>query len=121
VARVDDIEMEFSVHLINKAKEKNKGLKYDDGKLRWDLLPLDIIEEAVKVYTFGAKKYKPNSWQNVENGKERYYAALMRHLKEYRDGKVIDEESGLMHLAHALWNVITLIYFQKKEIEIIDK
>lgn len=30
---------------------------YKDDKLRWDLLPLDLIEEVVKVYHFGAKKY----------------------------------------------------------------
>lgn len=28
---------------------------YKNDKLRWDLLPLDLIEEVVKVYHFGAK------------------------------------------------------------------
>lgn len=31
-----------------------EGLKYDNGKLRWDLLPLDQVEKIVEVYTFGA-------------------------------------------------------------------
>lgn len=34
---------------------------FKDDKLRWDLLPLELIEEVVKVYHFGAKKYAPNS------------------------------------------------------------
>lgn len=34
-----------------------------DGKLRWDLLPLAEIEDIVRVYTEGAKKYADNSWQ----------------------------------------------------------
>lgn len=33
---------------------------FKDDKLRWDLLPLDLIEEVVKVYTAGAKKYGEN-------------------------------------------------------------
>ena len=43
----------------------NKGMKNDfkDDKLRWDLLPLKEIEDIVKVYTEGAKKYSDNSWQ----------------------------------------------------------
>ena len=38
---------------------------YKNDKLSWDLLPLDLIEEVVKVYHFGAKKYAPNRWQNL--------------------------------------------------------
>lgn len=59
-----------------------KGVKndYKDNKLRWDLLPLEEIEDIVKVYTFGSKKYAPNTWQKLDNGYERYKAALLRHL-----------------------------------------
>lgn len=31
-----------------------------DGKPMWELLPLTVLEEVVKVYTAGAKKYGPN-------------------------------------------------------------
>lgn len=60
----------------------NKGMKNDfkDDKLRWDLLPLKEIEDIVKVYTEGAKKYSDNSWQLLDNGYDRYKAALFRHL-----------------------------------------
>ena len=37
-----------------------KGLKFDTDKLRWDLLPMEVIEECVKILTFGAKKYDDN-------------------------------------------------------------
>ena len=44
---------------------ENEGKKNDfqDGKLRWDLLPLEEIEDIVKVYTSGANKYGENTWQ----------------------------------------------------------
>lgn len=92
-----------------------KGLKYDGGKLRWDLLPMDVIEECVKILTFGAAKYTDNSWQQVENGIERYYAAMLRHIVAYRNGDTVDEESGMPHLSHALCNIVFLIWLEKQK------
>ncbi|HIP58739.1 MAG TPA: hypothetical protein EYH00_05495 [Archaeoglobus profundus] len=89
----------------------DKGLKYDDGKLRYDLIPPKALEELAKVITYGAKKYKPNSWRNVEP--YRYEAALFRHIQEWRKGNKIDKESGLPHLAHALANLVFLIELDK--------
>ena len=92
---------------------EENGIKNDfrDGKLRWDLLPLDVIEKVVEIYTFGATKYKENSWQNLSNGYQRYKAALFRHITAYEKGEVYDSESGCMHLAHAAWNAIAMLYF----------
>lgn len=97
--------------------EIGPGLKYDEAKLRWDLLDLALVEEVVKILTFGANKYGPNNWQKVENAEERYYAALMRHLTEYRKGNNIDEESGLSHLSHLLCNAIFLLWFEKHTVK----
>lgn len=66
--------------------EKEKGLKYDNDKLRWGLLPHDVIEGAVKVLTYGAKKYAPNNWKIIEDAKNRYFAAAMRHLIKFKRG-----------------------------------
>ena len=84
-----------------------KGTKYDGGKLRYDLYPVDAYEGCTAVLTFGANKYAPNNWQKVEP-KERYLAALKRHLvaqekfeKNGGKGLAVDSESGLPHLDHA--------------------
>jgi len=92
-----------------------KGLKLDFDKLRWDLLPIECVEEIVKVLTFGAKKYADNNWQLVENSTERYYAALMRHIVEWRKGDPVDRDSELNHLSHALCNLIFLLWFEKNQ------
>ena len=89
------------------------GIKFDNDKVRWDLIPFEFIEEIAKVYTFGAQKYKANSWQKVENAEERYFAALMRHISEYRKGNGDDEESGLSHLDHAIANLAMLIEYEE--------
>ncbi len=92
-----------------------KGLKYDEGKQRWDLLDWGIVKGIVKVLTYGATKYKPNSWQTIENAKERYFAALMRHLIAYREGERVDPESGISHLNHCATNISFLKYFEDEE------
>lgn len=85
-----------------------------EGKLRWDLLPLSLIKEVVKIFDFGARKYSPNTWQNLENGYNRYKAAMFRHIEAYESGQTLDQESNLPHLAHAAWNALAMLYYSQK-------
>lgn len=102
-----------------------EGKKNDflDKKLRWDLLPLKEIEDIVRVYTAGANKYGDNNWQHLDNGYQRYKAAMFRHLLEYEKGNVYDEETGCRHLAQVAWNAIAMLYLSKnnKTLEALDK
>jgi len=100
--------------MVKKVKP-GEGLKYDDEKLRWDLLPYEIMEEVVKVLTFGAQKYKINNWKKVECGKMRYFAAAMRHLVAWYKGEENDSETGLNHLAHAICSIIFVFWHSKYE------
>lgn len=85
-----------------------------DGKLRWELLPLEDMEEIVKVFHAGAEKYGANNWQNLPNGYERYKAALFRHLLEHEKGHWKDDETGCIHLAQVAWNAIAMLHIAKK-------
>lgn len=95
-----------------------EGKKNDflDKKLRWDLLPLEEIEDIVKVYTAGSIKYGDNNWQNLENGYQRYKAAMLRHLLEYEKGNTIDKDTGCHHLAQVAWNAIAMLWISKHTI-----
>lgn len=89
------------------------GLKFDDGKLRYDLLPPDALHELARIYTIGAQKYSPRSW---EQGISycRIFAALMRHCWAYFRGEENDPDDGLHHMAHAAWNCMTLLAYSKR-------
>jgi hypothetical protein len=91
------------------------GVKYDEGKPRWDLLPLDVLEQSVRVLTMGADKYGAHNWKHVPDWNNRYFAAAMRHLTAYRSGDLVDDESGLPHLAHAITNLIFMLYLSEQE------
>lgn len=41
-----------------------------DGKVRMELLPWPELEEIAKVYTAGAEKYGPHTWENLSDGYE---------------------------------------------------
>ena len=81
----------------------------------WELLPLLTIEEIVKVYTAGAKKYAPNNWMHLENGYERYKAALFRHICEFERGNWRDADTGCIHLAQVAWNAIAMLHIEMEK------
>lgn len=99
---------------MEKNSDLGPGLKFDQDKTRWDLLPTECIEDVVKILTFGASKYGPNNWQNVTPFEDRYYAAAMRHIVSWRQGEKEDPESGLNHLAHAMCNLVFLLWNEKQ-------
>ena len=92
------------------SKRKPKDLKYDQGKVRMDLLPFDCLTEIAKVLTYGAVKYEANSWQTVKDNYNRYRGSLLRHLSAMEAGEDIDQ-SGLPHAAHLACNGIFLLWF----------
>jgi hypothetical protein len=77
-------------------------VKRDDGKTEWHLLPMDVLEDVVRVLMFGARKYpSADNWKRVPNARIRYYDAALRHLTAWQRGEANDPETGLPHLAHA--------------------
>lgn len=96
--------------------QEPKGQKFDTGKLQYDLVPFECLDELAKIMTYGCIKYgKPSGWQFVEDMENRYFAALMRHISAYRRGEIFDAESGYRHLSHALCNVVFILWQQIQE------
>jgi len=77
---------------------------------RYSLIPAEALAEVARVYGFGASKYEDNNWRKG-------YAwslsldALGRHIEAFRMGQSQDPESGLHHLAHAVFHLMTLMTF----------
>lgn len=92
------------------ATKTEQGLKYDDNKLRTDLLPVGPLEEVAAVMTFGATKYGDRNWANGLDY-SRLYGATLRHIWAWWRGADEDPETGLHPLAHAVCNLLFILEF----------
>lgn len=102
------------------------AVKFDNGKIRWDLIPWDAIEQLAILYSVGARKYADNNWlKGFRYG--RTVAAAMRHLMKWWLAKLkgedgIDYENADLyyevgwqpqsHLVAVVWNIVALLTFE---------
>ena len=91
------------------------GVKYDNGKPQWSLLPFRALTQVVEVLTYGAKKYAPDNWKKVPDARRRYIDAGFRHFTAYTTGETHDPETGKHHLAHAICCLLYLVAFDLGE------
>ncbi len=90
-----------------------KGEKDSKGKLRVDLVTPECIIGMAEVLGKALEKYTPNSWQNVKDGLNEHYAAVLRHLLKWRMGELDDDETKLSHMKHVLTNAMFLLYHEE--------
>lgn len=88
-----------------------EGVKFDNGKDPWHLLPFDALRAVVCVLAFGAAKYGARNWE-AGMAWSRCYAAALRHLTAWWEGAGRDPETGYSHLWHACCCVMFLIAYE---------
>lgn len=92
--------------MVDAATGGEKGTKPE----RMGLLPWDALTTLSRVYGFGATKYAEHNWRRGYKW-SLSFDALQRHLAAFWTGEDRDPESGLPHLAHAAFHVLTLLVF----------
>ena len=97
-----------------------EGKKFDEDKLRVDLVPVSLIKAVAHVLGFGAKKYGEGNWRSGIDY-HRVYGAVLRHLLAWWDGEDRDSESGFPHLWHAACELAFLIEFEDLFMECPEK
>jgi len=93
-------------------EDNDKGLRFNEGKIRMDLVPAFAQEQYAKVLTKGAEKYADWNWAKGMKW-TKVLASLERHLQEIKAGRDIDPESGLYHSAHIMCNAAFLTEYYK--------
>ena len=68
---------------------ESKGLRFDKGKLRYDLIQPDALKGLVEVLTFGATKYEDRNWEKGMSW-SKVIGPLERHLAAIKAGKDYD-------------------------------
>lgn len=87
------------------------------GKTQWRLIPWDALHDVVLAFMFGNTKEnrKPDDWKIVENKRDVFSDAALRHFTSWLSGERNDPESGLSHLAHAACNILILLWSEKHD------
>lgn len=114
--------------------------RYNQGKLRYELLPSFAKKELARVYTLGAHKYsiykdesgkeilgkdipfdQVGKYEMVDDASDNWrkglpwmsaIASVERHIEAYKRGEDIDE-LGTLHLSNAAWGLLTLAEYYK--------
>jgi len=96
------------------------AVKYDEGKLRFDLIPPHSLFKLAQVYTIGAKKYSDRNWENgFPYG--RVFAAMMRHAWRWWSGETADPVDGQHHLSSVAWCAFALMEYEYTHPELDDR
>lgn len=94
--------------------EKGKKLE------RFDLIPVDALEELARAYGRGEAKYAARNWERGYAW-SLSFAALMRHAWAWWRGEEVDPESGQSHIIHAAWHCLALYCYKRRGIGTDDR
>lgn len=90
----------------------SKGLRFNEGKTRHDLVPGFAQEQYARVLTAGAAKYGDSNWKQ---GLEwtTVIASMKRHVLALESGEDYDPETGEYHSAHIMCNAAFITEYYK--------
>jgi len=111
---------------MSTTQKKEQGARFNNGKVRHDLLEPFAIDEVAKVFTKGSLKYAPNNWLKGMPWTE-VIACAKRHISKIEKGEDFDfdpnckecqegtciNHTGLYHAAHAAWNMLAIVSYYK--------
>ena len=101
-------------------KIKSIGKKPMDGKVRFELVPVDPLISIAKVFTAGAKINGDRDWEKGILWSE-IYGAILRHVTDWWNGEEADPGTGENPLAHAGTDIMILLEFIKTHPELDDR
>jgi 5'(3')-deoxyribonucleotidase len=97
---------------IIQSAPQDKGLRHNQGKTRYDLIPAFAQEQYARVLTEGSQKYAERNWE-LGMRWSKVAESLERHLVAFKRGEDYDTETGLLHTAHIMCNAAFLTEYYK--------
>lgn len=106
----------------DKKKSNGNARRYNNGKLRYDLISNIALREIARTYTYGAEKYtvRDDDGNIISDGANNWrlgqswmacIGSAKRHIESFINCVDVDPESNTLHLANACWNLMTIIDF----------
>ena len=112
----------YNIYMVREYLTKDSGKRQcfdsgmvrdtQEGKPRYDLIPVEGLRRLADLYARGAEKYDENNWQKGQPY-SRVYASLFRHLIAWREGDRAED-----HLAAVAWNAFALMWYEENRPEL---
>ena len=96
------------------------GIRLNDNKPKWSLVPQSALLPMVEVLEFGASKYGEFNWAKGLSVKE-ICESLKRHLDAFMEGEDYDKESLLSHIGHIQCNALFLSWMMQNRADLDDR
>lgn len=91
-----------------------QGIKHDEGKPDWSLVPLSFIRPLIAVFAWGERTYGYENWKkDFDNEQRRFIASIKRHLEEVEENGPLatnEKDGGVYHAAQIAWNALRLLW-----------
>lgn len=94
-----------------------KNTKDLKGKAKLDLIPYNALVAVAAVREFGVMKYGDAWMWKMGVQSQAFSTAAIRHLFKDLQVEDIDEESGLLHLAHAACSTLMALEIKLNDIK----
>jgi hypothetical protein len=100
ITDIQDAKMnKFITKDSGQRKEWKSGFRRDtdEGKLRYDLIPVEMLDRLAGLYTRGAIKYGDSNWKLAEDKDaiERFKQSAWRHFLDWQAGRNSEEDHGI--------------------------
>ena len=107
---------EFIIKDSGKRQTYKSGAVRDtnEGKIRYDLLPIECLKRLAEHYTKGAKKYGDDNWKKGIPT-ERFIESAWRHWGQYLLGET-DED----HLSAVVFNIFGIMFNETRAGQVIE-
>lgn len=104
---------------------KEKGLRYNEGKRKWSLVDFKALEPMVEVLEYGAAKYTTEKGSGKDNWKKgmpvtEICESMLRHTYALLTGEINDPESTKQHIGHILCNAMFISHMINQKPEFND-
>lgn len=93
--------------------EAASGNKRDkSNKLRYELIPPEVLDALAEIYTQGAKIHGDRDWEEKPYKWSERFASAERHAWGWFRGQDLDPDNTQMHQAkQALWNWAAIVTY----------
>jgi hypothetical protein len=80
-----------------------------------------MTEAVARVKEMGAIKYNDGNWRLGNKPDDEYWNSMFRHLNYIFDGEDYDNDTGCLHIAHAVWNMCALLELNHSDLPARDE